>query len=80
MLLGIFLFLSLIVPFAQSDRRATVVTASDGVPIHYSVQGKGDTALVFVHCWSCDRNLWENQVPEFAKKYRGGSINCLQTF
>jgi pimeloyl-ACP methyl ester carboxylesterase len=41
MFLGIFLFLSLIVPFAQSDRATTVVNASDGVPIHYSVQGTG---------------------------------------
>lgn len=70
MFLGILLFLSLVVPFAQSDRSATVVNASDGVPIHYSVQGKGDLALVFIHCWACDRNLWENQVPEFSKKHR----------
>lgn len=75
MFLGILLFLSLIVPFAQSDRATTVVNASDGVPIHYSVQGKGEPALVFIHCWSCDRNLWENQVPEFAKKYRVVTID-----
>ena len=71
MFLGILLFLSLIIPFAQTDR----VNASDGVPIHYSVQGKGETAVVFIHCWSCDRNLWENQVPEFAKKYRVVTID-----
>lgn len=75
MFLGILLFLSLIVPFAQADRSAAVVNASDGVPIHYSVQGKGEPTLVFVHCWSCDRNLWENQVPEFAKKYRVVTID-----
>ena len=75
MFLGIVLFLSLVVPFAQSDRSATVVAASDGVSIHYSVQGKGDLSLVFIHCWSCDRNLWENQVPEFAKKYRVVTID-----
>lgn len=75
MLLGILLFLSLVVPFAQADRSTAVVNASDGVPIHYSVQGKGEPALVFVHCWSCDRNLWENQVPEFAKKHRVVTID-----
>lgn len=47
--------------------KAEVVPAKDGVPIHYAVQGKGEPALVFVHCWSCDRNLWENQVPVFSK-------------
>jgi|SRR5215211_4463093 len=67
---GLLLFLSLVMPFAQTGRDSTVVNASDGVPIHYAVQGKGDTALVFIHCWSCDRHLWDNQVAEFAKTYR----------
>jgi pimeloyl-ACP methyl ester carboxylesterase len=72
---GIVLFLSLLVSFARADRNTTVVNASDGVPIHYSVQGKGDTALVFVHCWSCDRTYWDNQVPEFSKNYRVVTID-----
>lgn len=70
MFLGILLLLSLAFPFAQTDRNSAVVNAADGVPIHYSVQGKGDTALVFVHCWACDRTYWNNQVSEFAKNYR----------
>ncbi|CAN5568156.1 N/A [soil metagenome] len=49
---------------------ASVVPAADGVPIHYSVQGKGDPALVFIHCWSCDRHLWDNQVSVFARSHR----------
>ena len=57
MFLGILLLLSLVFPLAQTDRNTAVVNAADGVPIHYSVQGKGDTALVFVHCWACDRNV-----------------------
>ena len=75
MFLGIVLFLTLVVPFVQSERATAVVNASDGVPIHYTVQGKGEPALVFVHCWACDGNLWENQVPEFAKKYRVVTID-----
>jgi sigma-B regulation protein RsbQ len=75
MFLGIVLFLSLLVPFAQADRNTTVVNAADGVPINYSAQGKGDTALVFVHCWACDRTYWDNQVPEFAKNYRVVTID-----
>lgn len=43
------------------------VNASDGVPIHYSVAGTGEPALVFIHCWGCNRNFWENQVAEFSK-------------
>ena len=54
---------------------AEVVPAKDGVPINYAVQGKGEPALVFVHCWSCDRNLWENQVPVFAKQHQVVTID-----
>lgn len=75
MFLGMLLFLSLFFPFAQPAGNTAVVNAADGVPIHYAVQGKGDPALVFIHCWACDRNLWENQVPEFSKKYRVVTID-----
>ena len=54
---------------------ASVVTAADGVPIHYEVKGKGEPALVFIHCWSCDRTLWENQVAVFAKNHRVVTID-----
>ncbi|MCP4219635.1 MAG: alpha/beta hydrolase [bacterium] len=46
------------------------VKSHDGIPLAYDVQGKGDTALVFVHCWCCNRSFWENQVPHFVKKYK----------
>jgi len=52
-----------------------VVPAADGVPIHYEVQGKGEPALVFIHCWSCDRHLWDNQVAEFSKTHRVVTID-----
>lgn len=55
--------------------KAEVVPAKDGVPIHFSVQGKGEPALVFVHCWSCDRHLWDNQVSVFAKNHRVVTID-----
>jgi pimeloyl-ACP methyl ester carboxylesterase len=46
------------------------VASEDGVMIYYDVRGQGDRALVFVHCWSCDRSYWDNQVDEFSKDYR----------
>jgi pimeloyl-ACP methyl ester carboxylesterase len=73
--LSFLLLLTLTIPVAQADRNATVVNAADGVPIHYSVQGKGDTTLVFVHCWACDRTYWDNQVAEFSKSYRVVTID-----
>src|SRR5215216_3409699 len=75
MVSGLLLFLSLVIPFAQTGRDTAVVTSSDGLPIHYAVQGKGDTTLVFIHCWSCDRHLWDNQVAEFAKTNRVVTID-----
>jgi len=69
MFLNLILFLTFLTPFAQPASTA-VVNASDGVPIHYAVQGKGEPTLVFIHCWSCNRHLWDNQVAEFSKTHR----------
>jgi pimeloyl-ACP methyl ester carboxylesterase len=44
--------------------------SADGVKIHYEAVGTGETALVFVHCWSCDHHLWDGQVAAFAQDYR----------
>ena len=74
MFLNFILFLTLLVPFTQSTS-TLVVPASDGVPIHYAVQGKGEPTLVFIHCWGCNRHLWDNQVLEFSKKYRVVTID-----
>ena len=38
-------------------------------------QGKGEPALVFIHCWGCNRNFWDNQVAEFSKTYRVVTID-----
>ena len=46
------------------------VTAADGSPIHYELKGKGEPALVFIHCGSCNQTFWENQVPAFSKNHR----------
>ncbi|HZI49821.1 MAG TPA: alpha/beta hydrolase, partial [Pyrinomonadaceae bacterium] len=69
MFLNLVLFLTCLIPFAQ-PASSSVVNASDGVPIHYEVQGKGEPTLVFIHCWSCNRHLWDNQVAEFSKTHR----------
>ena len=49
------------------------VVAADGVPIQYHVEGarggRGRPALVFVHCWSCDRHLWDGEVALFAPRF-----------
>jgi len=54
----------------QFGARNKVAVSKDGVKIIYSVYGKGEPALVFVHGWCGSRGVWCNQLPYFAKKYR----------
>src|SRR5262249_14960135 len=46
------------------------IRAGDGLKLVCEVRGKGDTALVFLHGWCCDREHWKNQVEAFATDYR----------
>ncbi|HEY2974780.1 MAG TPA: alpha/beta hydrolase [Pyrinomonadaceae bacterium] len=71
----LFWFLTLAVPFGSFSGDTTVVPAADGVPIYYSVQGKGEPALVFIHCGGCNRHLWDNQVSVFAKNHKVVTID-----
>ena len=54
--------------YARANNRTAV--SKDGVKIIYSVYGKGEPTLVFVHGWCGSRAVWYKQVPYFAKKYR----------
>ena len=56
-------------PGGTAPVTGTAVSA-DGARIHYASAGKGEPALVFVHCWECDRTYWDNQVGAFAKGHR----------
>ncbi|HLE84722.1 MAG TPA: alpha/beta hydrolase [Thermoanaerobaculia bacterium] len=63
--------LVLAVPSAAAE--TATVAAPDGVPIVYEVRGEaeaGEPALVFVHCWGCDRTYWREQLDVFAADYR----------
>ncbi|KAF0141535.1 MAG: carboxylesterase [Stygiobacter sp.] len=46
------------------------VKSSDGVEIAYSVSGKGELALIFVHGWGWDQSLWKKQIAKFSSKYK----------
>lgn len=52
-----------------NDTDNTVVS-SDGVEISYHKQGKGNPALVFVHGWTNDKTIWNDQVFHFSEKYK----------
>jgi pimeloyl-ACP methyl ester carboxylesterase len=47
-----------------------VARSADDVSIAYSVKGRGDVALVFIHGGFCNRRFWDRQVGTFADAYR----------
>jgi len=38
--------------------------------LHYTLTGKGDTTLVFVHGWGINEEYWSNQVDAFSNRYQ----------
>ncbi|MBM4130091.1 alpha/beta hydrolase [bacterium] len=64
---------ALLLPAAPAA--AGTVTAPDGVAIHFTDQGQGSPALVFVHGWSCDASYWDAQVAPFAARHRVVAID-----
>lgn len=49
--------------------RQLFALSADSMAIAYTVQGSGDPAIVFVHCWCCDKSYWNDQVPYFEKTH-----------
>ncbi len=43
----------------------STATSADQVAIKYETAGRGEPALVFVHCWTCNRGNWDQQVEYF---------------
>ncbi|HSB61630.1 MAG TPA: alpha/beta fold hydrolase [Vicinamibacteria bacterium] len=46
------------------------VPSFDGVPLRYEAAGQGSPAVVFVHCWTCDRRLWDHAAARLARERR----------
>ena len=46
------------------------VSSADQVAIKYQTAGNGALALVFVHCWTCNRSYWDKQADYFAGRYQ----------
>ena len=55
---------------APQAPKAPTVPSADGVPIAYEVHGQGSPALVLVHCWSCDRSYWKEQIEYLSPQYQ----------
>lgn len=53
--------------FAQNEKPDLKSKFADfsGVKVHYNDVGKGKTALVFVHGWTCNADFWRESVKAF---------------
>lgn len=47
-----------------------VFSTADGAEMPYVVHGDGETTVVLVHCWMCDRSFWDAQIPALERQYR----------
>jgi pimeloyl-ACP methyl ester carboxylesterase len=63
------LWLGACAPKAPPGATSTV-TSADGVAIQYETVGRGEPALVFVHCWTCNRGYWDKQAEHFAGRHQ----------
>ena len=43
--------------------------SADGMQIHYRRAGRGDTAVVLIHGWSCDQSYWDAQWSALASDF-----------
>lgn len=77
LLIAVASFLS-IVSKAQTQNSMTAkqVTIRDKqVEINYLQQGRGDTALLFLHGWCINASYWEKQIDYFSKNYNVYAID-----
>ncbi|HSF03217.1 MAG TPA: alpha/beta hydrolase [Solirubrobacterales bacterium] len=56
------LALGLVAPVEASVR------SRDGVEIRYHAEGRGEPAVVLVHCWTGDRRDWSAQLPRLVRE------------
>ena len=70
--LYLFLFctITLTAQSAGTDIQKDTVLSFDDESIVCQKAGAGQPTLVFVHCWSCDKSYWANQIAYFSKKYK----------
>jgi len=47
-----------------------VAETADRVEMPYVVSGAGESTVVLVHCWMCDRTFWDAQIPVLQDRYR----------
>jgi pimeloyl-ACP methyl ester carboxylesterase len=57
-------------PAASPAGNDKTLRLPDGVALSYVTAGKGDPALVFVHCGNCRKEIWRETLQAFAGSHR----------
>lgn len=55
---------------SSSEPMMGQVPSADGVPIAYEVRGSGEPALVLIHGWTNDRNIWGEHPRTLSRTHR----------
>jgi pimeloyl-ACP methyl ester carboxylesterase len=72
--LGVVIACATLAPGATVAQSASSV---EGLRIAYTAAGAGDTAIVFVHGWACNRSHWVHQMRSFASRYRVVALDLV---
>lgn len=69
------LFVAVLAAACGGDRMSVTIErktcrAADGVELVYSVAGRGEPALVFVHGGLANRGFWDGQLREFGRRHK----------
>ncbi|MCC7345546.1 MAG: alpha/beta hydrolase [Deltaproteobacteria bacterium] len=64
------LSLALLQACPKPKEAAQTLTLPDGAKIAYESRGSGETTLLFIHCWSCNRRYWDSAMAELSKHFR----------
>ena len=64
------LFLFLIVFYGCKETQPITQANINGEELHFINEGEGDIALVFVHGYTNNKEIWEEQVSYFSSKYK----------
>lgn len=66
------LYLFIVVAFisCNAKQKESIVVNNNDADIAYTICGKGDTTLLFIHGWCINKEYWEPQLKQFCPQYK----------
>ena len=69
------LIVVILISFSCSMEKAKTIESKDGVQICFKKEGVNQPVLLFIHGWSNDKTIWNEQMSYFSEKYTVVSID-----